>query len=223
MINKEDRHGIFRLKILHRQFHLILTVLVRKKHKKWVKMEKFTPLAKILHWWHWQIPTLLETLQNLLKLLFRRQEPGVFCVHALCQLWTVLFMKLFSANAFLWYFVKHRATSKFYLCLIQLDHKSCWALSQKKEVRITMLHTVKWHYWNMHRNTGTEMRTNYKKNIVTIHSREKGWIGKYAPWGNLEGRGVQIAEGGVFSNSSRLEAVYCHSFFQSGSVLEITL
>ena len=27
-----------------------------------------------------------------------------------------------------------------------------------------------------------------------------------------EGRGVQIAEGGVFSNSSRLEAVYCHSF-----------
>ena len=43
------------------------------------------------------------------------------------------------------------------------------------------------------------------------------------PEGNLEGRGVQIAEWGVFSNSSRLEAVYCHSFFQSGSVLEITL
>ena len=43
-----------------------------------------------------------------------------------------------------------------------------------------------------------------------------------APEGNLEGRGVQIAEWGVFSNSSRLEAVYCHSFFQSGSVLEIT-
>ena len=48
-------------------------------------------------------------------------------------LWTVLFRKLFSANAFLWYFVKHRATSKFYLCLIQLDHKSCWALSQKRK------------------------------------------------------------------------------------------
>ena len=74
----------------------------------------------------------LETLQNLLKLLFRRLKPGVFCVHALCQLWRILFMKLFSANALLWYFVKHRATSKFYLCLIQLDHKSCWALSHKK-------------------------------------------------------------------------------------------
>ena len=43
------------------------------------------------------------------------------------------------------------------------------------------------------------------------------------PEGNLEGRGVQIAKWGVFSNSSQLEAVYCHSFFQSGSVLEITL
>ena len=31
------------------------------------------------------------------------------------------------------------------------------------------------------------------------------------------------AEGGIFSNSSRLEAVYCHYFFQSRSVLEITL
>ena len=34
----------------------------KKIHKKWVKMEKFTPLAKILHcrrhWQHWQIPTL---------------------------------------------------------------------------------------------------------------------------------------------------------------------
>ena len=29
--------------------------------------------------------------------------------------------------------------------------------------------------------------------------------------------------GGVFSNSSRLEAVYCHFFFQSRSVMEITL
>ena len=35
----------------------------KKKHKKWVKMEKFTPLAKILHcrrhWRHWQIPPLV--------------------------------------------------------------------------------------------------------------------------------------------------------------------
>ena len=34
----------------------------KKKHKKWVKMGKFTPLAKILHsrreWREWQIPTL---------------------------------------------------------------------------------------------------------------------------------------------------------------------
>ena len=36
----------------------------KKKHKKWVKMEKFTLLAKILHcrrhWRHWQIPPLYE-------------------------------------------------------------------------------------------------------------------------------------------------------------------
>ena len=36
-----------------------------QKHKKWVKMEKFTPLAKILHcrrhWQHGQIPPLLMT------------------------------------------------------------------------------------------------------------------------------------------------------------------
>ena len=34
----------------------------KKKHTKWVKMEKFTPLAKILHcrrqWRQWQIPPL---------------------------------------------------------------------------------------------------------------------------------------------------------------------
>ena len=33
-LSKTLHHPIFRLKILHRQFHLILTVLVRKKHKK---------------------------------------------------------------------------------------------------------------------------------------------------------------------------------------------
>ena len=37
-------------------------------------------------------------------------------------------------------------------------------------------------------------------------------MGKYAPCGNLEGQEVQIAEGSVFSNSSRLKAVYCHFF-----------
>ena len=30
--------------------------------------------------------------------------------------------------------------------------------------------------------------------IVIIHCREEGCIGKYAPWGKLEGRGVQILE-----------------------------
>ena len=33
--------------------------LSKKKHKKWVKMEKFTPLTKILHWRHGQIPPLI--------------------------------------------------------------------------------------------------------------------------------------------------------------------
>ena len=63
-LSKILHRWIFRLKILHRQFHLISTVLVGKKHKKWVKMEKFTPLAKILHcrrhWRHGQIPPLGE-------------------------------------------------------------------------------------------------------------------------------------------------------------------
>ena len=61
-LSKILHRRIFRLKILHRQFHIHSTVLVGKKHKKWVKMEKFTPLAKILHcrrqWRHWQIPPL---------------------------------------------------------------------------------------------------------------------------------------------------------------------
>ena len=61
----KNLHGrIFGLKILHHQFHLISTVLVRKNTNKWVKMEKFTPLAKILHcrrqWRHGQIPPLRD-------------------------------------------------------------------------------------------------------------------------------------------------------------------
>ena len=40
---------IFRPKIVLRQFHLILTVFEIKTPKKWVKMEKFTPLTKLLH------------------------------------------------------------------------------------------------------------------------------------------------------------------------------
>ena len=38
----------FRPKLLHRQFHLISTVLVTKT-QKWVKIEKSTPVATILH------------------------------------------------------------------------------------------------------------------------------------------------------------------------------
>ena len=48
-LSKTLHRRIFRPKILHPQFHLISTVVVGKKHKKLVKMEKFTPLAKILH------------------------------------------------------------------------------------------------------------------------------------------------------------------------------
>ena len=59
-LSKNLHRRIFRLKILHRHFHLISTVLVGKNTKKWVKMEKFTPLAKILHcrrhWRDGQIP-----------------------------------------------------------------------------------------------------------------------------------------------------------------------
>ena len=62
-LSKNLHRWIFRLKILHRQFYLISTVLVRKKHKKWVKMEKVTPLANILHcrrqWRDGRIPPLL--------------------------------------------------------------------------------------------------------------------------------------------------------------------
>ena len=61
-LSKNIHRRILRLKILHYQFHLISTVLVGKKHKKWEKMEKFTPLAKILHcrrqWRQWKIPPL---------------------------------------------------------------------------------------------------------------------------------------------------------------------
>ena len=45
-LSKNLHHRIFGLKILHHQFHLILTVLVRKNTKNEWKMEKFTPLAK---------------------------------------------------------------------------------------------------------------------------------------------------------------------------------
>ena len=46
-----------------------------KKHKKWVKMEKFTPLAKILHcrrhWRHGQIPPLSKDPREQNKLNLR--------------------------------------------------------------------------------------------------------------------------------------------------------
>ena len=53
----------------------------------------------------------------------------------------------------------------------------------------------------------------------------------HPPEGNLEGRGVQNprtreisrAEGGVFSDTSRLEAVYGHSFILDREGLDLTL
>ena len=106
-LSKNLHRRILRLKILHRQFHLISTVLVGKntknewkwrnllrwqkiytagffrlkkfyttisptfnsfsgkKHKKCVKMEKFTPLAKVLHLTEW-----IFLPNNLLKVHF---------------------------------------------------------------------------------------------------------------------------------------------------------
>ena len=48
-LSKNLHRRIFRLKILHLQFLPNFNSFSGKKHKKWVKMEKFTPLAKILH------------------------------------------------------------------------------------------------------------------------------------------------------------------------------
>ena len=60
-LSKNLLHQIFRLKILHRQFHLIWTVLVRKNTKNEWKMEKFTPLANILHFRrHWRHLSLIH-------------------------------------------------------------------------------------------------------------------------------------------------------------------
>ena len=61
----------------------------KKKHKKWVKMEKFTPLAKILHcrrqWRHGQIPPLsFFSLRALIR--DNNRIYGVF-LKALNQLW----------------------------------------------------------------------------------------------------------------------------------------
>jgi len=58
---------IFRPKILHHHFHQISTVWGIRTPKKWLKMETFTPLAKILHcrrqWQQWQIsPLFLDLL-----------------------------------------------------------------------------------------------------------------------------------------------------------------
>ena len=52
--------------------------------------------------------------------------------------------------------------------------------------------------------------------IVSVHCREEGCIGKYIPRGPRE---ISRAEGGVFPNASRLEAVYVHSLSISREVL----
>ena len=86
-LSKNLHRWIFRLKILHRQFYLISTVLVRKKHKKWVKMEKFTPLAKILHchrhWRDGQIPPLFTVNTTSNRVLTTFQSSNSYCVHTL--------------------------------------------------------------------------------------------------------------------------------------------
>ena len=78
-LSKILHRRIFGLKTLHHQFHLISTVLVGKKHKKWVKMKKFTPLAKILHcrrhWRHGQIPPLIKSRFDLF--LFTRNHASL--------------------------------------------------------------------------------------------------------------------------------------------------
>ena len=57
----------------------------------------------------------------------------------------------------------------------------------------------------------------YKWNIVIMHCREEGCIG-------AEGckipakRQILRSEGGIFSNSSRLEAVYRHFFSREGGI-----
>ena len=58
--------GFSGLKILHHQVHLSLTVSVGK-HKKCVKMEKLTLLAKVLHLTEWIfLPTNLLKVQRLI-------------------------------------------------------------------------------------------------------------------------------------------------------------
>ena len=61
-LSKNLHRRIFRPKILYPYFHRISTFLLIKTPKKWMKMETFTPLAKILHcrrqWRQWQISPL---------------------------------------------------------------------------------------------------------------------------------------------------------------------
>ena len=64
-----------------------------KNTKKWVKMEKFTPLAKILHcrrhWRHWQISTLgwhqnFHTLTTVFYCLTFEKAYIVYCIYCIC-------------------------------------------------------------------------------------------------------------------------------------------
>ena len=62
----------------------------KKKHKKWVKMEKFTPLAKILHcrrqWRHWQIPPLPTCWHKVHIPLFQEQVSPRVVQKCICDL-----------------------------------------------------------------------------------------------------------------------------------------
>ena len=60
-----------------------------KNTKKWVKMEKFTPLAKILHchrqWRHWQIPTLLLFCFTFTLIKFCCYNANTCCWRQVCS------------------------------------------------------------------------------------------------------------------------------------------
>ena len=79
----------------------ISTVLVGKKHKKWVKMEKFTRLPKILHcrrqWRQWQIPPLSL---NTVHMDHSINADGHLEKLTLCSLLSAVIKSVFVANWF---------------------------------------------------------------------------------------------------------------------------
>ena len=52
---------------------------------------------------------------------------------------------------------------------------------------------------------------------MTIHCLASGWIGKYDPLGNLHPSALEIASGGVFSNTPLPSAVYYYIIWKDTS------